>query len=133
MTKTNKKNKKRKKNKTRKKINKTIVHYDKFGNLVLIPQFKYMAIRMADREIKSSCIKKNITQKKKNIIPYLEEEYRNRLKKTLKIKQHLATFNDMQKKKLKKKNVDKYVDKLKIKQTENIYLKLLRKIRPKKK
>jgi len=120
--------------KTRKNKSKTKVKYDKFGNILFVSHNKYMAIRLVDKEIKPSAIrKKRLTRKKKELLPYIEEEYKNRLKKLLKIKSNLNTFNGMNKKKIKLSSVDKFVDKLSSKKTEDYYLKLLKKIKASKK
>ena len=124
-----KKNRKKIKNKS-----KTIKKYDKYGNVNFISHNKYMAIRLVDKQILSSKIKRSkLSKKKKELLPYINEEYKTRIKKLIKNKKNFSNLRKKISKKISYKNSEKYIDNLSIKKIEELYDYLLNLEKPIKK
>ena len=121
------------KNKKNKSKSKTMKKYDKFGDIKFISHKKYMAVRLVDKEIKGSKIRKNrLSKKKKELIPFINEEYKTRLLKLLKKKRLKTLLRKKEKKRIPAKNVTRYVNKLSPQKAEELYLYLLHLEKPKK-
>lgn len=124
---------KTRKNKKNKSKSKTAKKYDKLGDVNFISHKKYMAVRLVDKEIKASkVIKKKLSRKKKDLLPYINEEYKKRIIKLLKKKKLLTLLRKKEKKRIPAKNVTRYVNKLSPQKAEELYLYLLALEKPKK-
>jgi len=125
---------KTRKNKKKKSKSKTLKKYDKFGDIKFISHKKYMAVRLVDKEIKGSKIRKNkLSKKKKELIPFINKEYKARLLNLLKKKRLKTLLRKKEKKRIPVKNMSKYINKLSPQKAEELYLYLLHLEKPKKK